>query len=75
MVELGVAILTTDPSKSDVAPAREWAIGLIGMHSGQRFTPEEHIKLLHQPIVVCDPKTMGRADFSNPCNSGLVGAF
>ena len=75
MVELGVTILATDPSKSDVAPAREWAIGLIETHSGQKFTSDEHDKLMHQPIVYCDPKTTGSLDFSNPCNSGLAGAF
>ena len=53
MVEIGVSILATDPGKTDVVPAREWAIGLVEDHSGRRFTDEDRAKLLHSPIVKC----------------------
>lgn len=53
MVEIGVNILATDPGKTDVVPAREWAIGLVEDHSGRRFTDDDRAKLLHSPIAKC----------------------
>jgi hypothetical protein len=50
MVQIGVGILSADPGKSDVAPAREWAITLVERHSGQEFSPQDRANLLHHPI-------------------------
>jgi hypothetical protein len=50
MVQIGVSILSADPGKSDVTPAREWAIKLVEKHSGEPFTPADREDLLHHPI-------------------------
>ena len=50
MVQIGVGILSADPSKSDVVPARQWAIDLVERHSGHEFNAEDRASLLHHPI-------------------------
>ena len=50
MVEIGVAILAADPGKTDVAPARVWALDLIAKHSGQPFSETDREILLHRPL-------------------------
>jgi hypothetical protein len=52
MVRVGVGILSADPSKSDVAPARQWAIDLVEKHSGQPFNEQDRANLLHHPLLV-----------------------
>jgi hypothetical protein len=52
MVDIGVNILAADPSKSDVAPARKWAIDLVEKHSGLPFDSADRESLLHHPIQV-----------------------
>ena len=51
MVQIGVGILPADPVKSDVAPARKWAVDLVEKHSGLPFSPEDRENLLHRPIL------------------------
>jgi hypothetical protein len=51
MVEIGIGILSADPTKSDVTPARQWAIDLVEKHSGQPFSDEDRKSLLHHAIV------------------------
>lgn len=50
MVEIGVTLLSADPGKSDVVPARKWAIDLVEKHSGQPFNADDRQSLLHHPI-------------------------
>jgi hypothetical protein len=50
MVQIGVAILSADPGKSDVAPARDWAIKMVEKHSGAPFSETDRQTLLHHPI-------------------------
>ena len=50
MVQVGIGILSADPSKSDVAPARKWAIDLVEKHSGQPFSADDLTDLLHHPL-------------------------
>ena len=50
MVEIGVSILAADPGKSDVTPARQWAINLVSKYSGQPFGAEDVEKLLHNRL-------------------------
>jgi hypothetical protein len=50
MVQIGVSILSADPSKSDVAPAREWAMKLVEEHSGLPFSDKDRDSLLHHPL-------------------------
>jgi hypothetical protein len=60
MVQIGVNILSADPSKSDVAPAREWAIKLVEEHSGQAFSAQDRESLLHHPLdIAAAVKTIG----------------
>lgn len=51
MVEIGVSILAADPSKSDVTPARQWAIDLVEKHSGEPFNAVDKSNLLHHPLT------------------------
>jgi hypothetical protein len=51
MVQVGVGILSADPGKSDVAPARKWAVDLVEKHSGMPFSAEDRESLLHHPIL------------------------
>jgi hypothetical protein len=55
MVQIGVAILSADPSKSDVTPARQWALDLVEEHSGKKFSPVDRDTLLHHPIKWVGP--------------------
>jgi hypothetical protein len=50
-VQIGVGILSADPGKSDVAPARKWAVDLVEKHSGLPFSAEDRENLLHHPIL------------------------
>jgi hypothetical protein len=54
MVQIGVGILSADPGKSDVAPARKWAVELVEKHSGLPFTPDDRESLLHHPLLSAD---------------------
>jgi hypothetical protein len=69
MVQVGIAILSADPGKSDVTPARQWAIDLVGSHSGQPFLGEDREKLLHHPIQTTLPVRPGFAFSGVPCNA------
>jgi hypothetical protein len=68
MVQVGIAILSADPGKSDVTPARQWAIDLVGSHSGQPFLGEDREKLLHHPIQTL-PVRPGFALSGVPCDA------
>jgi hypothetical protein len=68
MVQVGIAILSADPGKSDVTPARQWAIDLVGNHSGQPFLGEDREKLLHHPIQTL-PVRQGFALSGVPCDA------
>jgi hypothetical protein len=59
MVQIGVNILSADPSKSDVAPARGWAIELVEKHSGQAFSAQDRESLLHHPLDLAGMKAVG----------------
>jgi hypothetical protein len=51
LVEIAIGILRADPSKEDVAAARDWAMDAIDQYSGLRhFTPDERAALTHKPI-------------------------
>jgi hypothetical protein len=52
MVQIGVGILSADPAKSDVSPAREWAMTLVEQHSGQAFSEKDRENLLHHPLAL-----------------------
>jgi hypothetical protein len=55
LVEIAMGILRADPTKEDVAPAREWAMDAIDHYSGLRkFTAEERAALTHKPIGFAD---------------------
>jgi hypothetical protein len=69
MVQVGIGILSADPGKSDVTPARQWAIDLVGSHSGQPFLGEDREKLLHHPIQTTLPVRPGFAFSGVPCNA------
>jgi len=71
MVQIGVSILPADPSKSDVAPAREWAIKLVETHSGQNFSDHDRESLLQHPIQVAQtlPSIPGFAFSGIPCSA------
>lgn len=71
LIELGVNILMSDPSKTDVAPARGWAISLIEEHSGHRFSEEDRSSLIKKPLINCEGHSPSM-DFSNPCNSMYI---
>jgi hypothetical protein len=59
MVQIGVSILSADPSKSDVAPARGWAMELVEKHSGQAFSSQDRESLLHHPLdLAADAKAL-----------------
>jgi hypothetical protein len=68
MVQIGVSILSADPSKSDVAPARDWAIRLVQEHSGQPFSEAERDSLLKHPIQTL-PARAGLALGGVPCDA------
>jgi hypothetical protein len=68
MVQIGVSILSADPSKSDVAPARDWAIRLVQEHSGQPFSEAERDSLLKHPIQTL-PARAGFALSGVPCDA------
>lgn len=50
MVEIGVSILSADPTGTDATATRSWATDLIEKHSGLAFSPEAKKELLHQPL-------------------------
>jgi hypothetical protein len=50
MVQIGVNILSAEPGKADVTPARQWAIDLVEKHSGLPFNVADREALLHHPI-------------------------
>jgi hypothetical protein len=52
LVEIGIGILQTDPSKGNIAPARQWAITVIENNSGVRFTPGDRDELLKKPLSI-----------------------
>jgi hypothetical protein len=54
LVEIAIGILRADPSKEDVAPARQWAIDIIERDSGVKFTPEDRAALLHKAVKTID---------------------
>ena len=51
LVEIAISILEADPSKTDLTPARGWAMDIIDQKSGVKFSAEDRAALLHQPIV------------------------
>jgi hypothetical protein len=60
LVEIAIGILRADPSKEDVAPARNWAMDAIDQYSGLRkFTAEERAEMTHKPIEVKDYPGLG----------------
>lgn len=64
MVELGIGILSADPSKTEVSPARQWALELVEEHSGKKFSEVDRESLLNHPIApqtvfYVDPRTPG----------------
>jgi hypothetical protein len=70
MVQIGVNILSADPTKSDVAPARKWAIDLVEKHAGQEFTAEDRGNLLHHPIQTQTFPSVAGSPFSGaPCSA------
>ena len=68
MVQIGVSILSADPSKSDIAPAREWAIALVEKHSGQEFSGEDRGNLWLHPIQTA--RSLGSMDFKREADEG-----
>ncbi len=48
LVEIAIGILSADPSKTDLTPARSWAMDIIDQKSGIKFSDENHKALLHQ---------------------------
>jgi hypothetical protein len=69
--KIGVGILSADPSKSDVAPAREWAIKLVETHSGQNFSDQDRGSLSHHPIQTAQtlPPIPGFVFSGIPCSA------
>lgn len=51
LVEIAIGILEADPSKTDLTPARGWAMDIIDQKSGVQFSAADRAALLHQPIV------------------------
>ena len=51
LVEIAMGILHADPSKEDVAPAREWALDVIDQKSGVKFSPED-LSLIHISFIL-----------------------
>jgi hypothetical protein len=60
MVQIGVSILSADPSKSDVAPAREWAMKLVEQHSGLPFSDKDRGRLGAGELYQWDGGALGR---------------
>lgn len=50
LVEIGIGILRSDPEKSGVSAARQWAIDIIERSSGLAFKPEDRAELLNRPL-------------------------
>lgn len=50
LVEIGIGILRTDPEKSGVSAARQWAIDIIETSSGLKFNPDDRAELLNKPL-------------------------
>jgi hypothetical protein len=50
LVEIAIGILEADPSKTDLTPARSWAMDVIDQKSGVKFSAEDRAALLHQAI-------------------------
>jgi hypothetical protein len=50
LVEIAIGILEADPSKTDLTPARGWAMDVIDQKSGVKFSADDRSALLHQAI-------------------------
>jgi hypothetical protein len=46
LVEIAIGILSADPSKTDLTPARGWAMNIIDQKSGVKFSDEDRAALL-----------------------------
>jgi hypothetical protein len=54
LVEIAIGILSADPSKTDLTPARGWAMDIIDQKSGVKFSDADRAALLHQAIDTKD---------------------
>lgn len=72
MVEIGVGILATDPGKSDVTAARQWALDLVEKHSGLTFSADGRARLLHSPLVAPGAMFIGGMVRAAPSASATV---
>ena len=50
LIKIGIGILRADPKETQTNAAREWAIRLIEIHSGQRFSDEARNELLNKQL-------------------------
>jgi hypothetical protein len=51
LVEIAISILEADPSKTDLTPARGWAMDVIDQKSGVKFSDADRAALLKKPIL------------------------
>jgi hypothetical protein len=50
LVKVGIGILRADPRETQTNGAREWAIDLIEIHSGRKFSKEARSELLQSKL-------------------------
>jgi hypothetical protein len=51
LVEIAISILEADPSKTDLTPARGWAMDVIDQKSGVKFSDADRAALLKKRIL------------------------
>ena len=50
LIEIGIAILRTDPKEEQTNGAREWAVDIIEQYSGRKFKQEARDQLLQHQL-------------------------
>lgn len=65
LVEIGIGILRSDPSQTQVKAAREWAVEIIEKSSGTKFSAADRLELIQKPLgfsrIFSNPKILGEA--------------
>lgn len=66
LVELGLSILSANPSEAKTPGAREWAISIIERNSGQTFSEAAKEQLAKEPLIVGNAGRGGCRVFEAP---------
>lgn len=65
MIEIALGILRENPKESNITAAREWAVNLLDLYSGEPLSEAARSELLDRPLEIDMQWPAARAEFEN----------